>query len=276
MNASATYGGAEAERSRTIGLVPFLFGLADGPTLPAAVLNRLLVDLGMSPAAAKAQLARMRQRGQLATTRRGRTVDYRLAGPFAESFQRIRTWAPSSPSWDGSFHALLYQVPEAARAFRDQFRRNALLVGYGLLQQGVLIAVDDRSGALAGILADRPANATVYPARLRLSLPDARTAAATAWALPDVARRYLRHCRTLRAALADSAHRPESGPTAVRRLAELMNAPAIDSLLAPDLPAELLPEDWPSGQLADLIGRVAERYGPAASGYVRSLVNTPQ
>ncbi|GLY70114.1 PaaX family transcriptional regulator C-terminal domain-containing protein [Amycolatopsis taiwanensis] len=273
MNSSATYPELETgERGRSIGLVPFLFGLAGTQSVPAKVINHLLVDLGMSAAAAKAQLARMRQRGQLTATRHGRTVDYQLAGPFGESFHRIRSgMGASPPEWRGSFHALLYQVPESARAFRDHFRRNALLVGYGLLQQGVLIAPADRTESLAAILARRPSAATIYPATLHLALPDARSAAAAAWALPEIEQRYLRHCHDLREALARSA-RPEPGAAALRRFAELVNGPMIDTLLAPSLPTELLPKDWPGRQLFELIGEVNGRYGPATSRYVRDLI----
>jgi DNA-binding transcriptional regulator PaaX len=49
---------------------------------------------------------------------------------------------------------LLYQVPESRRAFRDALRRAAVHLGYGLLQQGVLIAMDDRTDQL-GPLARR-------------------------------------------------------------------------------------------------------------------------
>jgi phenylacetic acid degradation operon negative regulatory protein len=273
-SATARLGGVDPERTRPVGLVPFLFGLVDRAELPGVVLNRLLVDLGLSPSAAKALLARMRHRGQLAATRRGRGVDYRLAGAFADSFERIRTGASAPPArWRGSFHALLYQVPEADRAFRDLLRRNAVLAGYGLLQQGVLIALTDQTEALAETLARRPPSATVYSAELRLQLPDARRAAAGAWALHDVERRYLRHCRDLRTALENSAHQPEPSGAAVRRLAELINGPMIDTLFEPNLPAELLPTGWPRGQLFELIGQVGERYGPAAATYARRLID---
>lgn len=275
MNRSATarLDGSDSERSRSIGLVPFLFGLAGREELPGVVLNRLLVELGISPSAAKALLARMRQRGQLTATRRGRGADYRLAGAFAQSFQRIRAGASAPPArWHGSFHALLYQVPEADRAFRDLLRRNALLVGYGLLQQGVLIALTDHTDALAATTARRPPSATLYPAEMRLALPDARRAAAQAWALHDVEQRYLRHCHDLRTALNRSAGPPEPSAATVRLLAELVNGPLIDTLPDPNLPAELLPPRWPRGRLFELIGQLSQRYGPAAASYVRGMI----
>lgn len=257
-----------------MGLVPFLFAVSGRAELPGVVLNRLLVDLGMSPAAAKAMLARMRQRGQLAARRSGRGAEYRLAGVFERSFERIRSSHTSAPpvEWPGWFHALLYQVPEADRAFRDLLRRHAQLIGYGQLQQGVLIAMADHTDALAAALARKPASATVYTAELRLGIDDARVAAAQAWALPDVQRVLVGHCEALETALAVAPAETDASAKALRTYAETVNPPMIDTLLAPDLPAELLPADWPMTRLFELIMRVHQQYGPSAVDYVRRLL----
>jgi phenylacetic acid degradation operon negative regulatory protein len=254
-------------------LVPFVFAVAGRSELPGIALNRLLTDLGMSASAAKAMLARMRHRGQLATRRHGRGAEYRLAGPFEESFQRIGAGAHLRPSaWTGWFHALLYQVPETDRFFRDLLRRNAVLVGYGQLHQGVLIAMTDHTAALAGTLARQPASAMVYPAQLRLGLADARSAATHAWALADVARVLAAHCDELDAVLADVPDRLEPAAPTLRRYADIVNAPLIDTLLAPALPPELLPEQWPMGRLQDLINVVHQHYYPPATAYVQELL----
>lgn len=264
------------ERSRSIGLVPFVFGLAGRPELPGVVLNRVLTELGLTPAAAKTMLARMRNRGQLTTRRTGRGSWYRLAGAFERSFHRIRSGRTAEPvAWEGWFHALLYQVPETERPFRDLLRRNALLVGYGLLQQGVLIATADHTAALAATLSRKPPSATVYHAELRLNLADARTVAAQAWTLHEVDHVLREHCRQLETELA--AVPPKVDPTAhtLRRLAEIVNAPMIDTLLAPNLPAELLPADWPATRLFQLIGKVHEHYMPPARAYIEELLSLP-
>jgi hypothetical protein len=53
-------------------LVAFLFGVAGVPELPGVALTPLLVDLGMSVAAARRQIARMCAQGRLASSRSGR------------------------------------------------------------------------------------------------------------------------------------------------------------------------------------------------------------
>jgi phenylacetic acid degradation operon negative regulatory protein len=255
-------------------LVPFLFGLARRTGLPGPVLVRLLTDLALSESAARGLIARMQRAGQLAGTRHGRTVHYRLAGSFAQAFERIRT-APAPPAWQGAFHALLYQVPENRRAFRDQLRRAAVLAGYGVLQQGVLIALTDRRHELAGILADRPRDSHVYFGQLAMATPDAARAAATAWDLPDLGRTFQAQARRLRAVLARRAGPPRPTGATLRRFENLVSAPLTDTLRASGLPAELLPEDWPLPDLRAALDEVMRHYGPPCGRYVAGLLAGP-
>ncbi|HKT02608.1 MAG TPA: hypothetical protein VJT31_24015 [Rugosimonospora sp.] len=255
-------------------LVPFLFGVAfrEGVTeLPGPVLVRLLGDLGLTAPAARALIARMLRDGQLAGTRRGRTVDYRLAGAFAESFHRIRTAATGAP-WPGYFHAVLYQVPERHRAFRDLLRRTGIFAGYGLLQNGVLIAPSDRRDRLAPVLDRAPRDAQVHFGLLHMDTGDALRAAYTAWDLGGLDRRYRAHTRTLRTALARRATPPPAGGPTLRRFADLLSEPLVDTLRATGLPAELAPDGWHLPDLRAAIGEVQQVYLPPAAAYVRALL----
>jgi phenylacetic acid degradation operon negative regulatory protein len=254
--------------------VPFLFGvaLATGRTeLPGPVLVSLLGDLGLTAPAARALIARMQRDGQLAGARRGRTVDYRLAGPFAESFHRIRTSATGAP-WQGAFHTLLYQIPERHRAFRDLLRRTGQLVGYGLLQQGVLISPSDRREHLAQVLAGTPAGAQVHFARLEMATPDAARAAYTAWDLGVLDRTYRAHARTLRGALARRRTPPAPDGRTLRRFTDLLSGPLVDTLRATGLPVELAPANWSLPDLRAAIDELQQVYLPPCAGYVGRLL----
>ena len=265
-----------AQRGRSIRLVPFLFGIAHGldrTELPGPVLVRLLGDLGLTESAARALIARMQRDGQLAGRRRGRTVDYRLVGEFARAFERIRT-AATGPSWSGRFHAVLYQVPERHRAFRDQLRRVAVFAGYGLLQHGVLISPTDRRAQLAPTLAAAPAGAQVIFGELRLDAADAAQAAHQAWDLAQLAATYRRHIRALHAALGRTGTPRPDGHT-LRRFADLLGEPLVDTLRATALPPELAPPDWPLPKLRAAIEAVQHRYLPPTVGYLRELLSPP-
>jgi phenylacetic acid degradation operon negative regulatory protein len=254
-------------------LVPFLFGIAralDRTELPGPVLVRLLGDLGLTAPAARALIARMQRDGQLAGERRGRTVDYRLVGEFARAFERIRT-AATGPAWSGHFHAVLYQVPERHRAFRDQLRRVAVFAGYGLLQQGVLVCPVDRRAQLAPVLATAPAHAQVLFGELRMTAADAARAAHQAWELAALAKTYRRHTRALRAAL-DRRGTPRADGRTLRRFADLLGEPLVDTLRGTALPPELTPPDWPLPGLRAAIDEVQRVYLPPTVGYLRGLL----
>jgi phenylacetic acid degradation operon negative regulatory protein len=226
----------------------------------------------MGASAARGQLARMRRDGQLAVTRRGRVAHYRLAGPFAATFRRLRAGAPvAAPQWTGHFHALLYQVPEEQRAYRDRLRRIAQLIGYGLMQQGVLIAASDLSTELAAVLADAPPGCRVQPATICLPTADAAAIARSAWNLDTVEANLRRHLATLSDALAADDIPPPTATTLVR-LAQLLNATYVDLIEDPQLPTALLPPSWPRPHLDRLISRVRERLLPPAARYIHSLV----
>jgi phenylacetic acid degradation operon negative regulatory protein len=267
------HGVAGVSRGRSAGLVPFLFGVSGRAVLPGVVLTRLLGDLGMSESAARGLIARLRRDGHLAAHRRGRAADYRLAGEFARSFERVRDWPNRPPAvWSGHFHALLYEVPEARRGFRDALRRAAILAGYGILQQGVLICLTDRRQPLAEQLARAPRDARIRFARIAMDIPDAADAAARAWDLPELDRRYRAHAGALRTASADRAQLGP-GATALRAFADLLHPALIDVLRTPDLPRALLPERWPGQDLEAAIVDFQRRLGPAAAKHVGLLLD---
>lgn len=256
---------AQAQHGATLGLVAFLFGTADLETLPGVVLVELLGEFGVGVAAARQQLARMRAEGKLTSVRKGRGVAYRLAGTYRATFHRLR--GEDGPGWDGSFHAVLYHVPESERAYRDRLRRRATVVGYGHLQHGVLIAPHDRAGELGPALTDRPATAQVLLGRLAMEPDVAAAAAATAWSLDEIGEILHRHLETLRAALAEPGDPPPTVDT-LRRLGELINSAAVDLLRDPDLPTQLCPPGWPGAPLRVAMGEVIERYQPPAAQYM--------
>jgi len=265
---------AREERGRSVRLVPFLFGVAyqmGRTALPGSVLVRLLGDLGLTTQAARALIARMRRDGRLAGTRSGRTVDYRLAGAFAESFHRVRTAATGAP-WTGHFHVVLYQVPERDRAFRDLLRRTGVFVGYGLLQQGVLISTVDRHDKLADVLARAPRDVNVHFGQLHMDVEDAARAAYTAWDLGALDRTYRAHTRRLRASLARRTTPPPPDGGSLRRFADLLSGPLVDTLRSTSLPSELTPDGWSLPALHGALNEVRRAYVPSATRYLRDLL----
>lgn len=260
----------QTNRRQTIGLVPFLFGVAQTDQLAGVVLVRLLGELGLGVAAARQQLSRMRNDGQLNAIRRGRGVDYQLAGPFAATFRRLRSSGEPPPPWAGQFRTLLYQMPEAQRAYRDRLRRSAQLLGYGLLQPGVLISVPDLSDELAAVLAAAPPGCHIHRGTLHVSTTAAAAIARTAWDLDELADAFREQLATLSLAMGAHGTPPATAGT-LRRLSQLRNTPLVDLISDPGLPPQLLPANWPGPELAHLMKQVRDRYLPPAAQYIHAV-----
>ncbi|WGW12489.1 hypothetical protein LWF01_01605 [Saxibacter everestensis] len=258
-------------------LVSFLFGIAERESLPGPVLVALLADLGISSAAARSAIARMRASGKLTGIRRGRVTDYSLAGLTASGFRHARILGhpgqePAERVWQGEFAGILYSVPERLRSHRDRLRVEALLAGYTTLRPGLLIGVADQWDALEPLVSTMPAAIRVYPVTLRLHPAQARSAAAEAWELESLDRHLCRLVTWLRSALDRDRDRRLTGPVALRRLAELTLPVYRALVVVPPLPPELLPDRWCQPELVELLGAIHEVHGPPVQQHLRAFL----
>jgi phenylacetic acid degradation operon negative regulatory protein len=270
------------EMSPQVGLVCFAYGTAQAATqlLPGEpvagpVLLRLLSDLGVSGSAARSLLLRMRREGWLTSERVGRQARYRLAPiVFAAQGRVERQLRGDRPAWNGSFSGVLYTVPERYRSFRDRLRRSALLLGYVTLRPGLLVATTDRHDDLVAELPAAPPGSQVLRTRLTFSADDSRRLAAELWDLTGIAALHRRAIAEFDGRVAAAQQRPPAGAAALRAFAAatlpLYRAGSAD----PDLPAELLPADWPAVSLSAAIGRAFGVFVPLVSDYLDALAAT--
>lgn len=262
-----------------MGLVCFAFGAAAAAfggnppngQLAGRTLIRLLADLGLSEPASRSLLLRMRREGWLESERSGREARYRLAPAVDAAQARIRRQLTGQrPDWHGYFSGVLYEIPEPARAFRDRLRRTAQLLGYVTLRPGLLVATTDHWTDLTSMLSDQPPGSQVLRVQIRLDDADSHLVAARLWALDELAGQYrsvLAEARTR----TDQADQHPPGPAAFRAFAAA-TMPIFDASAGdPDLPAELLPADWPGDQLSGALSRAYRAFSPGISDYLEAL-----
>lgn len=266
-----------AEITPGMRLVCFAFGVARAARpdkqLPGSVLMRLLCDLGLSEAAGRSVLLRMRREGWLSSERVGREARYRLTPIIDAAQARVeRQLHGDRPAWSGSFNGVLYMVPERHRAFRDRLRICAQLLGYVRLRPGLVIATTDRCDELISLLPPPPPGSQMLSARLTLSAQDSHRVAGELWSLDALAARY-------RAVLADTRHRttraerhPPSNTAAFQAFVAT-TLPVFEILREdPDLPAALLPSDWPGQQLGAALQRAFQVFGPLLADYLATVI----
>jgi phenylacetic acid degradation operon negative regulatory protein len=258
------------------GIVCFAFGIAqtrsDEP-VAGPVLIRLLADLGISGPAARSLLLRMRREGLLSSERAGRQAHYRLAPVIGAAQARLeRQLRGERPAWNGTFSGILFSVPERHRSFRDRLRRAAQLLGYVTLRPGLLIATTDRYEELTALLPPRPPGSQLLRVRLTLSPQHSRQTAAQLWNLGALAARYRGVLANAGTRTTQARRQPPSGAAAFAAFAAatlpIYEASADD----PDLPAELLPADWPGQQLSAALSRAFQTFGPLLSDYLTAVM----
>lgn len=265
----------QPEISPQVSLVCLAFGAAQvrpGDSVSGPVLFRLLADLGVSAAAARSMLLRMRRDGWLSSERDGRQARYRLSPLLFAARERVeKQLRGGRPRWRGSFSGVLYTVPERFRPYRDRLRRSALFLGYVSLRPGLLVATTDRFDDLIAALPPGPAGSQLLRTTLTFSAADTRRLAADLWDTAGVAARYRRAVADFGQRVADTQSEPPVGAAALRAFAAavlpLYQAGAAD----PDLPAELLPADWPGQELAAAIERAFTVFVPLVSDYLDKI-----
>jgi phenylacetic acid degradation operon negative regulatory protein len=108
-------------------------------------LIELLGLLGLSGQAVRSTLSRMSRRGWLESHRVSRYSFYCLTPKclrlLEEGAQRI--FQPRHDPWDGRWHLVSYSIPESKRHLRRRLRTRLLWLGFGALNQATWISPRD-------------------------------------------------------------------------------------------------------------------------------------
>ncbi len=275
MNSNTQNESRAPDGSRSIEVILFALGIcarvAAGPA-PGPVVVRVARELGLSEAATRATILRLRRQGSLTSHRSGRRAAYAVAAPMEAIQDRARRQAEEGPpAWDGVFSALLHDFPEPERHRRDALRLAASLAGYGVLRPGLLVCPFDRWSELAGRFGDREAAGRILRGRLELPADRAREVAARIWQLDRLSREYSSLAARTDRSLKHTSPAPRATAATLRRFAAatmpLFTAIGRD----PALPAALLPEDWAAPEVGAALGRAVRTLGPPAVRFVAEL-----
>lgn len=200
-------------------------------------------------------VTRLRREGWLTSRKDGRETVYALTPAAWQLLDegRVRIFERVRGPWDGHWHMAIYSVPETDRALRQQLRSRLAWLGYGPLAPSVYVSPHDRSGPLTSAFASLDVG-RLDLFRSRSTGADAdRDIAARAWDLTGLATDYTALLDGHRPRLAHYRSGAVTGADALRERTGLVNDYRRFPFRDPDLPAELLPPDWPGRRAHELV-----------------------
>ena len=239
-------------------------------------LIRIAAEFGLSELAVRSVLARMARAGWLEASRHGNRSFYRLTrrgrALIAEGASRI--FRPRRQTWDGQWHLVSYSIPESQRELRDQLRKRLSYLGFGLLAAGAWISPHDLEAEVAELADELGVERYVDQFRGAYLRPDEAPAlAARVWPLAALAEAYRDFASRWRTMAAEV----EAGVSDARAFVLrfwLIHQYQRFFLEDPDLPAALVPADWPGNDAAGLFERLHARLAPSANRFFNDVQET--
>ena len=175
---------------------------------------------------------------------------------LAEGTERIYSFLRSARTWDGQWLVVAAAVPEAQRSTRHKLRTRLTWLGLGCPTPGMWIIPDaDKEDDVQAMLTelDLADRAFAWVGR-RAAGTDPASLIDAAWDLDEVRTRYQEFA-------ADFADRTvDDDAEAFVAQVELIQAWRSFPFVDPDLPAELLPPDWPGPEAATLFHTLRDRW----------------
>jgi phenylacetic acid degradation operon negative regulatory protein len=242
-------------------------------------LIKLLGNFGLSEQSIRSAVSRMCRAGLLKVRHKGARSYYSLTEEghnlLTKGTQRI--FMRKNSHWDGSWNIVIYSVPEQRREARDRLRLELSWMGYGPLSEATWISPYDLTKEVED-LAKRlqiKEYIQIFQAKHQYST-DPKKIVSQCWDLGRIHERYANFIAKYRPKLEYHRKRLQAGENVescecfVERfnlIHEYRKLPFLD----PDLPRELLPENWLRPQAAALFDEYHSLLTKKANEYFDSV-----
>ena len=247
-------------------------------------LIRLLANFGLSQQAVRSAISRMSRKGLIKVRRVGRRSYYSLttAGRTLLTEGARRIFKRKTTKWDGTWNIVTYSIPEKTRETRDIFRRELGWLGYGPLSEATWISPYDMTAEVNELaeklkIKDR---VQIFNAK-QVNSFNPPSIMNWCWDLEKIHEKYSDFVEKYNNKLKDHQQRMEAGEVIepgecfVERfhlIHEYRRLPFYD----PDLPLELLPENWLRPQAANLFSEYHDLLANKANEYFDSAFKNYQ
>jgi phenylacetic acid degradation operon negative regulatory protein len=243
--------------------------------LPSAALVALLGDFGISPVSARAAMGRLARRGVLEVRKEGRRTYYRLTPTAARALEqtqrRVTAFGAADRPWDGLWTTVVFSVPDDQRDLRHVIRRRLGFLGYAAVYDGVWMSPHaDHEQTVELLESVGVRSATV----LRSTLTHAQGGGDPlgAWDLDAIQSDYEEFIAEYTPLLGRVTEGRVGSAEALVARTTVKDVWREMVGTDPELPANLLPGDWPAGRARAVFAQIYDILGPLAEVRVRQLL----
>lgn len=234
-----------------------------GGSIAIGDMATILSWFGVTEDATRVTMSRMRREGWFTSRRHGRTSYYELSDRGWTLLQqgRSRIFDRHRDAWRGEWHIVVLQHDAGTGADRDRIRKELAWRGYAPMAPSTWIGSRDQADGLPASLPDG-VHVRTFTARSSAAQDD-RELAAEHWDLDELAADYRSFLRDHESLMAESALASLSDEEALVKRTEITHEYRLFPFRDPDLPADLLPNDWPGyeahGLFLHLVDALADR-----------------
>ncbi len=240
------------------------FGAARGGSLPGLWFVDALAEVGCDEAAVRQTLYRMERSGELDSQRLGREKLYTPTG-YARGEIVAGTgkiFDPPAP-WDGRWTLLHARFERGERVHRKRLHELLQVEGFATVSPGVYVHPRPRGERVLEAVDEAVRERVLVVRGERLGDESDHQFSSRHWDLAGVAARY-RSAHKHLAGLAKIAERGCDDAEAFRCRFEVVLRFLKVAWDDPDLPAELLPGDWPGGAARERASALYRAFLPGA------------
>ena len=250
-----------------------------GAEIGIGSLIKLLSNLGLSQQAVRSAVSRMCRAGLLKVRRVGRKSYYSLTEEghslLTKGAQRI--FQRKNTHWERTWNIVTYSIPEQKRQARDRLRLELTWMGYGSLSEATWTSPYDLTKEVEDLVEGLQVKdyVQIFQARSQ-GFTDPQKIVSLGWDLSRIHEKYASFVEKYQPKLEDHLRRLRAGEPIepsecfVERFSlihEYRKLPFFD----PDLPTELLPEDWLRPKAAALFREYHDFLADKANKYFDSV-----
>ena len=243
-------------------------------------LIELMSLFGLSGQAVRSTLSRMSQKDWLESRRDGRHSFYSQTPKLLDLLEEgaTRIFQPRCDPWDGRWHLLIYSIPESKRHLRRRLRQRLIWLGFGALNQATWISPRDLRVEVEQAVDALHARPYVeFFATEHQGFSSDKEIAARCWDLRRLNDYYTGFIARYTPPFREFQARLEAGDGLVPQECfvqrfmlthEYRSSPYVD----PNLPLELLPDDWLGQRAAQLFQKYHNVLVDGAEDFVTSVL----